>query len=344
MFIKFFIYTTLAICLIALFKPLPKNYNKQNKNSTNTPLLVFKDATMYTLNDKKVTQIIKASKVNKYENKEEIIKGTLISRVEMKNNQDLTDIISANNILKIKDDLVFNKDVTYLRDNFISFKTTKLNYNLKTKIAKNRTNFIGKYYNNQIQGKNLYINIKKEYIKIDQIKLKLKSKNYEDISYNINQTLEKNLNKTSYFTITSKEFRSNMKEDISIFKNSVNLTQNNSTIKANKIKIYTKNINNTKYITKYIAQDNISFDIKTSNKHYIGSSQKIEYNTNTKIYTFLGKTNIEELVENRKLTGNKIVIDTQNHKSKITGTKSKPIRFTITPNSEKSNKIKEDKK
>ena len=340
MIIKIFIYLTLLISLIVLFKPIKNSSNKNNKNNT-TPLITFKDSTLYTIDDKKVTRIIKSTKLNKYKNKEEIIKGTLISRVKIENSEDLTDIIKADHISKIKNNLIFTKDVIYLRDSFISFKTNQLYYNLKTKIAKTKDKFDGKYYNNEIQGKNLYLNIEKEYIRLDNIILTIEAKIYKSISDNSNQTLDETSNKTSYFIIKSKKFESNMKENISIFQNNVKLIENNNTIKADKIIIYTENINNTKYITKYIVKDNIKFNIKTINRQYIGSSEKIEYDTNTKIYKFIGKTNIKELKENKELIGNEIIIDTKNNSSKIIGTKSKPISFTITP---KSKKIKEKEK
>ena len=167
MAIKIFIYTLAIVSLLFVCTSVNQTNTKNIKK--NIAIITFENSIMYTLNNKQVTRILQSSKLIRYKNEDEIHKATFISRAQSKNQEELTDIISADFIEKEGENLTFFNNVKYFRDDFLSFKTSILHYNLNTKIAKNSKKFTGRYYNSTITGKNIYLNTNKQYIRTEKI-------------------------------------------------------------------------------------------------------------------------------------------------------------------------------
>jgi lipopolysaccharide export system protein LptA len=81
---------------------------------------------------------------------------------------------------------------------------------------------------------------------------------------------------------------------------------------------------------KYIASKNIKFKISTNKQKFEGKANRLIYQPSSQKYELLGDVKITEKTMNRKLFGDKIIIDRVSGKSKILGTKNKPVKFIFT--------------
>ena len=177
MAVRFFIFFLLFVSTIALFMTINNDTNDTVKKDI--ALITFKESTMYTINNEKVTRVVQSNKAVKYKTKDHIFNGTFILRANSKNNEELTDIVSADFIEKRESKVKFEKNVKYNRDDFISLSTDVLYYDLNTKIAYNDKPFIGKYYNNFLMGKKLYIYLTKSHFKSKKAHFELNIKEKE---------------------------------------------------------------------------------------------------------------------------------------------------------------------
>jgi len=137
--------------------------NKSEKKDL--ALITFKNSTMFTINDEKVTRVVQSSQAVKYKTREYLYNGTFISRAKSTANEGLTDIVSADIIEKKDDKVTFRKNVKYNRNNFITFNTDILYYDLDKKIAYNDKPFTGKYYDNFLNGNSIFIDSQNSHFK-----------------------------------------------------------------------------------------------------------------------------------------------------------------------------------
>ncbi|TQR60589.1 lipopolysaccharide transport periplasmic protein LptA [Campylobacter troglodytis] len=79
--------------------------------------------------------------------------------------------------------------------------------------------------------------------------------------------------------------------------------------------------------TKYKASGNASFNIILKDKHYKGGGNELIYDVLQDRYEITGNAFIQELVEKRRLYGDKIIIDKKQEKYEVISDKSKPVRF-----------------
>jgi len=163
MAIIFFIYSLLFISVISLFTTVNNDISESDEKDI--ALVTFNESTMYTLNDKQVTRIVQSSKAIRYKEREEMFKGTFVHRVKSNDKNSLADVVSADFIEKRGQKIKFMDHVKYSRDNFITFKTEVLNYDLDKKIAYNDKPFTAKYYGDFLKGTNIYLDIEKSYFK-----------------------------------------------------------------------------------------------------------------------------------------------------------------------------------
>ncbi len=152
----------LRIFLVVLFviagivMTLPITSDDQKKKNANLPLVKFEEAIMYTMDEKEVTQIIKADTALRFKNRDEMYEANFVTRTNDTNKE--LDIINAKKVIKRNDKLNLSGDVLYNRGDIIQFKTQVLNYNTKTKIAQNKHKFWALYNGNEFTGTNLYAN------------------------------------------------------------------------------------------------------------------------------------------------------------------------------------------
>jgi hypothetical protein len=125
------------------------------------PLVMFEDATMYTMDKKQVTQIAKAQKAIRYKTKDELFDASFVMRVNNDTKTDQLDILSANKVIKKSANLYLRGDVKYNRSDIMQFESEFLNYNLNSKIAYNKHKFNAIYNGDKLTGTNLYVDAKK---------------------------------------------------------------------------------------------------------------------------------------------------------------------------------------
>ena len=161
--IKVFVYTLLIISLLSFFATVSNEV--KTIETKDIALITFNDSTLYTLNDTSVSKIVKSAKAMRYKNRDEMYDATFVLRAKSEENISLTDIISADFILKRGPRLKLVDHVKYNRGDFVSLKTDILHYNMDTKIAYNNKPFIGTYYGHYLIGSELYIDAVKTYFK-----------------------------------------------------------------------------------------------------------------------------------------------------------------------------------
>jgi len=163
MAIRIFVFSLLIISIIGYFATI-ENSNKKNLEQ-DTPLLTFSNSAMYTLTPQNMNRVIYSKRTSRYKDRDIMYEGVLTLKNKDKNQKEVTDFLYADVIIK-KDSLFkFIGNTRYKRDDYIKFNTNELMYDSKTQIATNSLPFNGYYFNDYIKGTNLYLDIKKHYMK-----------------------------------------------------------------------------------------------------------------------------------------------------------------------------------
>lgn len=163
MVIRVFVFLLFVLSVGSYFIPLEENPN-DNKDK-DSPLLIFVDSTMYTLDTESMNRIIFAKKAIRYEDRDVMYDGSLMSKSMDKNNKEIADNLLADLIIKRGDDFKFLNDVKFTRNDYLSLNTDELLYNAKTKIATNTLPFDGTYFDNSLKGEHIYLDLNKYYMK-----------------------------------------------------------------------------------------------------------------------------------------------------------------------------------
>lgn len=160
MAIRVFVYSLFALSLIAFFASIE---NKQaDIKLEEKPSLVFHDSIMYTLTEQNMTRIVQSKRAERYASKDVMYDGKIIT--ESKNGE-YTDYVSADLIVKRKEQFKFVNNAKYNRENFIELTSDEILYNATTRIATNSLPFQGRYYNNILNGSHLYFDSNKSILR-----------------------------------------------------------------------------------------------------------------------------------------------------------------------------------
>jgi lipopolysaccharide export system protein LptA len=124
--------------------------------------------------------------------------------------------------------------------------------------------------------------------------------------------------------ISADSFEANEPKQISIFSGNVKIKKCRDEFNASRVVILFDKKNKP---TKYSASGEVKFQLKTKEQIFVGHADKLIYEPITQKYQILGNAFIHEKSQNRKLYGEKIIIDRKKGTSKITGTKSRPVKF-----------------
>ncbi len=175
MAIRLFIFLLLIISSIVLTITTIIKKQTTTQNIIEKPIITFINSTLYDMNTKEVLQIIQSKKALHYKTKDELEDATIILR-STNNKNKITDTITGQSILKKKNQLTFQGDVIFNRNNEIILNTPFLHYNIKTQIAKNQHKFKLDYLDSILVGNMLYFDGINDIIKADYIKFKLQMK------------------------------------------------------------------------------------------------------------------------------------------------------------------------
>ena len=163
MAIKLFTFILLLLSLGAYFIPV-ENLKKTLVNK-DTPLVVFEDALMYTIDENSINRLVFATHAIKYKNRDEMYNADIL----LKNLDDTKNFesekLKADLIVKKGDDYTLINNVKYTRDDFIKLNTNELFYDDIKKIAQNTKPFDAIYNNHFVKGDSVYLDINNEFVK-----------------------------------------------------------------------------------------------------------------------------------------------------------------------------------
>ena len=163
MVIRSFVFILFTLAILSYFIPVE---NRDSKDvDSDIALLTFNDSTMYTLTPDSMNRIVYSKKVLRYKNKDVMHSGALMTRGKNKDNVEITDSFSSDLIIKRGEDFKFLNNVMFTRNDYITLNTDELLYNAQTKVALNTLPFDGKYFNNYIKGKDIYLDLNKYYMR-----------------------------------------------------------------------------------------------------------------------------------------------------------------------------------
>ncbi len=134
---------------------------------------------------------------------------------------------------------------------------------------------------------------------------------------------------TQKLIVDALHFETNDSKGLSIFKGKVKLLMNKDKLNSDKLEIYTKRNKKGREPLKYIATGNVHLNIFSKGKNYKGKGDKIIYIPKEKEYLIIGNGYLKELVEDREIFGDKIIINQIKGTAKVTGSEKKPVRFII---------------
>ena len=127
--------------------------------------------------------------------------------------------------------------------------------------------------------------------------------------------------------IVAKTFNADEKKGTTVFKGDVKIKKGFDELNASIVTVYT---NAKRKPTKYVAQKNVSFYIKTeTGALYKGKAQKVIFYPMKKEYHFYKKVRIQQLDEKKEIIGEEVVISTVEGKAHAKGDGKKPVIMTF---------------
>jgi len=133
--------------------------------------------------------------------------------------------------------------------------------------------------------------------------------------------------------IVAKTFNADEKKGITVFKGDVKIKKGFDELNASIVTVYT---NAKRKPTKYVAQKNVSFYIKTeTGALYKGKAQKVIFYPIKKEYRFYKNVNIKQLDEKKEIIGEEVVISTVEGTAHAKGDGKKPVVMTFEIEEEK---------
>ncbi len=124
--------------------------------------------------------------------------------------------------------------------------------------------------------------------------------------------------------VSADKFTGNESGGFGKFLGNVIVTKGNDTLKSDKLII---SFNKKRKPTKYEASGNASIKVFIDKKEYVGRGDSLIYDPIENIYTISGNAFFEERTSNKKVYGEKIVVNQKNGKYDVTSKKNKPVKF-----------------
>jgi lipopolysaccharide export system protein LptA len=144
--------------------------------------------------------------------------------------------------------------------------------------------------------------------------------------------------------IDANNFEAYDEKGLSIFTGNVKMVKVKDELESDRLEVYLseKKANTKREPLKYIATGNVKFKVKTADKLYEGKGDKVVYEPKKMQYVITGNGFLKEVSEDKRLFGNKIVINQVSGEAKVSGSEDKPVRFIIDL-ANSNTKKKEDK-
>lgn len=136
---------------------------------------------------------------------------------------------------------------------------------------------------------------------------------------------------TDKLVIDALNFETSDAKGLSTFTGNVKLVMNKDKLDSDKLEVYVKpnTKGKAKEPLKYVATGNVKFKIFSKGKEYQGKGQKVIYSPKKKEYIIIGNGYLKEVIENRELFGDRIMVNQQTGAAKVSGSEKKPVRFIL---------------
>ncbi|MEA3498927.1 MAG: LPS export ABC transporter periplasmic protein LptC [Campylobacterota bacterium] len=166
-----FIYLLLVIAIIFLF------YNQKSDikvaKTDEKPLLVLENSIVYDITEQGLEKIVQFEKGFIFKNYEKSFETVIVSK---DNNSSAINLLSAKQMVKRDDKLTLIGDIHLLNTDDFNLETEELQYNLKTKIAQNNTNFTFYKGDSELKGVGIYLDSVNKNIEASKAHFKIKLK------------------------------------------------------------------------------------------------------------------------------------------------------------------------
>jgi len=124
--------------------------------------------------------------------------------------------------------------------------------------------------------------------------------------------------------VTSNNFYAKDSEKQAHFIDDVLVKQGKSWIHSDTLIVYFNENNET---IQYDAIGKATFEVFKDENHFKGSAEKITYYPKTSKYLLAGNAVVNDLIKDRQVKGNTIVVNTLSGDSIVKGSSKKPIKF-----------------
>ena len=124
--------------------------------------------------------------------------------------------------------------------------------------------------------------------------------------------------------IVAESFDGNEKKGVTVFKGNVVITKGKDELKASKVTVHTTTERNP---YKYEAEGNVSFfiDMPDNNMTYKGDAGKVVYFPLKQEYQFFTNVHLYQVDTNRKIFGEKIILNAKDANAKAVGKEKTPV-------------------
>ena len=123
--------------------------------------------------------------------------------------------------------------------------------------------------------------------------------------------------------IKANKFSADEKAGISIFQGDVSIMKGSDELNASKVTVFT---NKKHQPTKYIANGNVSFKIKTKKgSRYEGVAGKVIFLPMAKEYHFFKDVYLKQVDEKKEILGDKVILNITKGKAYAEGIKTEPV-------------------
>lgn len=130
----------------------------------------------------------------------------------------------------------------------------------------------------------------------------------------------------SQVEISAEHFFADEKKGENILRGNVIVKRDKDLLRTSKLLVLT---NKKRKATKYIASGNTRFEIMLANKLYKGSGDELVYDVGKDTYEINGNAFVEEPATNKKVSGDKIIIDRKQQTYSVLSDEQKPAKFVF---------------
>jgi lipopolysaccharide export system protein LptA len=127
--------------------------------------------------------------------------------------------------------------------------------------------------------------------------------------------------------IVAQNFESDDKKGVTVFRGDVRIIKGADELNASVVTIYT---DAKRKPTRYEAEGNVSFFIKTENRSsYRGKSERAVFIPSKKEYHFYKNVHIEQIDQKKEITGEEVVVSSTEGTASAKGGDTTPVMMTF---------------